>query len=129
MGWAHDVELEFMIDSCSQVTILATTVFECMCTVDLMLRSRLRPCRRRLVSADSSPLTVKGELELYVVFPGLCCDICGGQYWIGWPAGYGGPAVVPATPATSSNGTVVGGWPINATITPAETDPRRWMDS
>ena len=27
------------------------------------------------VSADSSPLTVKGELELNVVFPGLSCDM------------------------------------------------------
>ena len=32
-----------------------------------------RLCGRRLVSADSSPLTVKGELELTVVFPGLSC--------------------------------------------------------
>ena len=39
------------------------------------MRSRFRHCRRRLVSADSSPLTVKGELELNVVFPGLCCDM------------------------------------------------------
>ena len=46
-----------------------------MCTADPMVRSRLRPCRRRLVSADSSPLTVKGELELNVVFPGLSCDM------------------------------------------------------
>ena len=39
------------------------------------MRSRLRPCRHRLVSADSSPLTAKGELELNVVFPVLCCDM------------------------------------------------------
>ena len=64
-----------MIDTGCQVTILAMTIFERMCTVDPMVRSRLRPCRRRLVSADSSPLTVKGELELNVVFPGLCCDM------------------------------------------------------
>ena len=49
-GWAHEVE--FMIDTGCQVTILATTIFERMCTVDPMVRSRLRPCRRRLVSAD-----------------------------------------------------------------------------
>ena len=64
-----------MIDTGCQVTILATTIFERMCTVDPMVRSKLRPCRRRLVSADSSPLSVKGELELNVVFPGLCCDM------------------------------------------------------
>ena len=64
-----------MIATGCQVTILATTIFERMCTVDPMVRSRLRPCRRRLVSADSSPLTVKGELELNVGFPGLCCDV------------------------------------------------------
>ena len=50
-------------------------IFERMCTMDPMVRSRLWPCRRRFVSADSSPLTVKGELELNVIFPGLCCDM------------------------------------------------------
>ena len=74
-GWANDEEVDFMIDTGCQVTILATTVFKRMCTADPMVRSRLRPCRRRLVSADSSPLTVKGELELNVVFPGLSCDM------------------------------------------------------
>ena len=39
------------------------------------MRSELRPCRRRLVSADSSPLMVQGQLELSIVFPGLCCDM------------------------------------------------------
>ena len=62
-----------MIDTGCQVTILATSVFERMCAADPQLRARLRPCERRLVSADSSPLTVKGELELTVVFPGLGC--------------------------------------------------------
>ena len=74
-GCAHEVEVEFMIDTGCQVTVLATTIFERMCTVDPRVRSRLRPCRWRLVSADSSPLTVKGELELNVVFHGLCCDM------------------------------------------------------
>ena len=69
---AHEVEVEFIIDTGCQVTILAMTIFERMCTVDPMVRSRLRPCRRRL---DSSPLTVKGELELNVVLAGLCCDM------------------------------------------------------
>ena len=64
-----------MIDTGCQVTILATSVFERMCTADPLVRFRLRPCRRRLVSADSSPLTVKGELELRVEFPGLSCDM------------------------------------------------------
>ena len=74
-GWAHDVEIEFMIDTGCQVTILSTTVFERMCVVDPTVRSELQPCRRRLVSADSSPLMVQGELELAIVFPGLCCDM------------------------------------------------------
>ena len=38
-GWAHDVEIEFMIDTGCQVTILYTTVFERMCAVDPTLRS------------------------------------------------------------------------------------------
>ena len=69
-GWAHEVEVEFMMDTGCQVTILATTIFERMCTMDPRVRSRLRPCRHRLVSADSSPRTVKGELDLKVVFSG-----------------------------------------------------------
>ena len=63
-----------MIDTGCQVTILATSVFERMCASD-PVSSQLRPCGRRLVSADSSPLTVKGELEMTIVFPGLSCDM------------------------------------------------------
>ena len=74
-GWAHEVEIEFMIDTGCQVTILSMTVFERMCTVYPAVRSALRPCLRRLVSADSSPLIVQGQLELAIVFPGLCCDM------------------------------------------------------
>ena len=74
-GWANNMEVEFMIDTGCQVTILATSVFERMCAADPQVRSRLRPCGCRLVSADSSPLTVKGELELNLVFPGLSCDM------------------------------------------------------
>ena len=69
------MEVEFMIDTGCQVTILATSVFEWMCAVDPQVRSRLRLCGLRLVLADSSPLTVKGELEFTVVFPGLSCDM------------------------------------------------------
>ena len=32
-------------------------------------------CGRRLVSANSSPLTVRGELEMTVVFPSLNCEM------------------------------------------------------
>ena len=74
-GWAAEVEIEYMIDTGCQVTILATSVFERMCASDPRVRSRLRPCGRQLVSADSSPLTVKGELEMTIVFPGLSCDM------------------------------------------------------
>ena len=64
-GWAEDMEVKFMID-----------VFKQMRAADPQVRSRLCPYGRRLVSADSSPLpTVKGELELNVVFPGLSCDM------------------------------------------------------
>ena len=68
-GWTNDVEVEFMIDTGCQVTILATSVFEKMCTGHPQVRSRIRPCMRRLVSADSSPLTVIGKIDLDVVFP------------------------------------------------------------
>ena len=40
-GWAHDVEVDFMIDTGCQVTILATTIFEHMCAVDPRVRSEL----------------------------------------------------------------------------------------
>ena len=74
-GWTNEVEVEFMIDTGYQVTILATSVFEKMCTADPQVRSRIRPCARRLVSADSSPLTVIGKIDLDVVFPGLKCSM------------------------------------------------------
>ena len=74
-GWTHEVQIEFMIDTGCQVTILSTTVFERMFALDPKVCSELRPCRRRLVSADSSPLMVQGQLELSIVFPGLCCDM------------------------------------------------------
>ena len=75
MGWAAEVEIEFMIDMGCLVTILAASVLERMCKTDPRVRAGLRPCGRRLVSADSSPLVVKGELEMTVVFPGLSCDM------------------------------------------------------
>ena len=59
-GWADGVEVEFMIDTGCQVTILATSVFKRMCAADPRVRSRLRLCGHQLVSADSSPLTVRG---------------------------------------------------------------------
>ena len=63
-GWAHDVEIEFIIDTGCQVT--STTVFQRMCTMNPVVRSTLQTC---------SPLTVQGQLELYIVFPGLCCPL------------------------------------------------------
>ena len=75
-GWTNDVEVEFMIDTGCQVTILATSVFEKMCTSHPQVRSRIRPCARRLVSVDSSPLTVIDKIDLDVVFPGLKCNMC-----------------------------------------------------
>ena len=74
-GWAHDVDIEFMIDTGCQVTILSTTVFQRMCAMNPEVCSALQTCQRRLVSADSSPLTVQGQLELDIVFPGLCCKM------------------------------------------------------
>ena len=75
-GWTNDVEVEFMIDTGCQVTILATSVFEKMCKIHPQVKSRLIPCTRRLVSADSSPLTVMGRINFNVAFPGLQCDVC-----------------------------------------------------
>ena len=75
-GWTNDVEVEFMIDTGCQVTILATSVFKRMCEVHPQLKAELVPCTQHLVSADSSPLLVLGRINLNVVFPGLRCDMC-----------------------------------------------------
>ena len=54
---------------------MATSVFERMCAADPQVRTRLGPCGRRLVSADSSPLMIKGELEVTIVLPRRSCDM------------------------------------------------------
>ena len=64
-----------MTDTGCQATILFTTVFQHMCTVNPAVHSALRPFRHRLVSPDCSPLMVQGQLELDIVFPGLCCKM------------------------------------------------------
>ena len=74
-GWTNNVEVEFMIDTGCQVTILATSVFDRMCDIHPEVRDGLVLCAQRLVSADSSPLTVMGWINLNVVFPGLRCDM------------------------------------------------------
>ena len=63
-GWAEGPEVEFMIATRCQVTILATLVFERMCASDPRVQSRLRLCGRHLILAESSPLMVRGELEM-----------------------------------------------------------------
>ena len=75
-GWTNDVEVELMIDTGCQVTILATSLFEKMCKVHPQVKSIIRLCTRRLVSADSSPLTVVGRINLDVVFLGPQCNMC-----------------------------------------------------
>ena len=72
---ANDVEVEFMIDTGCQVTILAASVSKRMCEIHPQLRTELVPCAQRLVSADSSPLMVLGRINLNVVFSGLRCDM------------------------------------------------------
>ena len=74
-GWAEGTEVEFIIDNGCQVTILAMLVFERMCATDPQFGYPLRPCRRQLVSADSSSLLVRGELDMTIVFPGLQCEM------------------------------------------------------
>ena len=58
-GWAEGMEMEYKIDTGCQVTILATLVFERMCTSDPRVQSRLHQCERPLILADSSPLMVR----------------------------------------------------------------------
>ena len=123
-GWANDLEVEFMIDTGCQVTILATSVFERMCAADPQVRSRLRPCVRRLVSADSSPLTVIGELELDVVFPGLSCVMLFMVARFGWIIGHGGPTVMPTTSIGLTHQPTMGRRSGDVTAASTETHPR-----
>ena len=60
-GCADEVEIEFMIDTGCQMTILAASVFERMCASEPQVRARLHLCGLLLVSAASPPLSVKGE--------------------------------------------------------------------
>ena len=76
-GWANGMEVEFMIDTGCQVTILATTVFKRMCTAYPMVRSRLCPCRRRLVSGRLVPLDCEGGIGVERSL-GLRHAVCGG---------------------------------------------------
>ena len=70
-GWPEGTE----VDTGCQVTILETLVFERICVGNTQIGARLQPCNRRFVSADSSPLSVRGELCMTIVFPGLQCDM------------------------------------------------------
>ena len=49
-GWTNDVEVEFMIYTGCQVTILATSVFDRMCDIHPEVKLGLKPCAKRLVS-------------------------------------------------------------------------------
>ena len=70
-GWAEGTEVEFMIDT------------ECSCDVGIWVDACGRPSvtapvppvRPAVVSANSSPLMVHGELCMSVAFPGLRCDM------------------------------------------------------
>ena len=118
-GWAEGTEVEFMIEMGCQVTILVMSVFERMCASDPRIQSRLHPCGRRLISADSSSLMVRGELDMTVVFSQtkLQYGVSGGQHWIRRTVGNGGIAVLFASSARSLNRTIVGGWSVNIAAT------------
>ena len=58
-GWAEGTEVESMIDTGCQITILAMSVFDHMCVSDPRMCSRLRPCGGRLVLVGSSPMLLR----------------------------------------------------------------------
>ena len=127
-GWTNDVEVEFMIDTGFQVTILATSVFEKMCKIHPQVKSGLIPCTRRLVSADSSPLTVMGQINLNVAFPVLQCDMCCVVASIGSDGLLGTEALQSCLPhqLDLQTGPTMGRRSVDFTITPTETHPRRY---
>ena len=61
-GWAEGDEVEFIIDTGCQFMILAMSVFERMCVSDPRWDPDCIHVVAGLVSADSSPLTVRGDL-------------------------------------------------------------------
>ena len=83
-----------------------------MCTAHPQVRSSIRPCTRRLVSADSSPTKVKHVLR-------------GGQHRFRRIVGHGSPTVVPTTSARSANRPIMGRRPVDVAIAPTETHPGR----
>ena len=105
----------------AELSVLATSVFERICVSDPRVRSRLRPCDRRLVSADSSPLTVRGELDMTVVFPGLSCDMILVVASIGSDGLLGTEALQSCSPHQLD----VGGGPVDAPVTSKEAGSSR----
>ena len=116
-----------MIDTGCQVTILATSVFEKMCKAHPQVKSRIRRCTRRLVSADSSPLTVVGRINLDVVFPGLKCNMCCVVASIGSDGLLGTEALQSCLrhQLDLRTGQLWAEGLVDIAITPTETDPRR----
>ena len=88
-GWAEGVEVDFMIDTGCQVTILAMSVFERMCVSDPRVRSRLRRALDWMVCWERR----------------LCSRVCKS-------AGF-------------TDGTIVGGGPIDPAVTSTETGSSR----
>ena len=80
-GWTNDVEVEFMIDTGCQVTILATSVFDRMCDIHPEVKLGLSRVRSDLCRRDSSPLGVKGRVNSEYCFSRDCGVICG----VWWP--------------------------------------------
>ena len=112
-----------MIDTGCQVTILAMSVVEKMCKVHPQVKSRIRPCTRRLVSANSSPLTVVGRIDLDVVFPGLQCNMCCVVASIGSDGLLVTEALQSCLPHQLRP--IMGRKAVDVAITPTESHPRR----
>ena len=64
-----------MIDTGCQVTILSATVFQRMCVVNPGGAFRVAALPTPASISRLSPLTVQGQLELDIVFLGLCCKM------------------------------------------------------
>ena len=91
------------------------------------VRSRIRPCTRWIVSADSSPLTVIGKIDLDVVFPGLKCSMCCVVASIGSDGLLGTEALQSCLPHQLDlrTGLIMGGRPVDVATAPTETHPGR----
>ena len=124
-GRTNNIEVEFMIDTGCQVTILAMSVVERMCAADPQVRSRIRPLCTPVGVGRFFPVNSYWITGIGCYLPGtkVCYVLRGSQYRFRRTAGHGSSTIVPTTSAGSANRPAMGRRSGDITITPTETHP------